>query len=300
MELIESADEARRFVAERTRSGKTVGLIPTMGALHRGHLSLVEASNRCCDFSVATIFVNPTQFAPGEDLAKYPRTMEADLDALRATGTDAVFCPTVDEVYPPGFSTSVKPPKIAERWEGEFRPEHFEGVATVVLKLFQMLPGTHAFFGQKDYQQLRVIQTMVTDLNVSIEVVPCEIVREQDGLAMSSRNRYLDDEERSRSLRLSAALESAHDALRAGETDTSKVRQILHQQLLPGLSGGTFPRVDSIDYAEVVDAVTLEPISVVDRPVVCLIACYVGKTRLIDNLIWDPPPLHSLPESQAS
>src|SRR6056297_732753 len=198
MKLLKTASDAHRFVSEMRREGQSVGLVPTMGALHEGHLSLVRAGRGRCDATVATIFVNPTQFAAGEDLDKYPRTLDADLAALEAAGCRGVFVPEVAEMYPPGCTTSVDPAEIARPLEGAFRPTHFRGVATIVLKLFHILPASHAFFGQKDLQQLRVIESMVRDLNVAIEIVGCPIVRESDGLAMSSRNRYLDDGQRRR------------------------------------------------------------------------------------------------------
>ena len=294
MELLESPEDAFQFVAERRRDGQTIGLVPTMGALHQGHLSLVEASNRMCDCSVATIFVNPTQFAPNEDLAKYPRTLEADLEKLRSVGTHAVFCPTKEQIYPKGFSTTLKPPSVARLWEGEFRPSHFEGVATIVLKLFNLLPTTHAFFGSKDFQQFRVIEAMVEDLNVPIDVVPCSIVREADGLAMSSRNRYLSETDRQRALGLSRALKSAEGLLLSGEQNANKIRATMRECLLPSSGAGQDFGVDSIDYADIADAKTLERLEHIDRPSVCLIACHVGSTRLIDNLVWDPTS-HEVP-----
>lgn len=183
-------------------SGKRVGLIPTMGALHEGHLSLVRRAKEICDLVAVTIFVNPTQFAPSEDLAKYPRTLDADLEKLLSVGTDFVFTPESSTIYPPGFSTYVEAPAVAAPLEGAFRPGHFRGVATIVLKLFNLVPADIAFFGSKDYQQLAVIRTMVHDLDVPIRIEGCPTIRESDGLAMSSRNRYLNGEERSRALGL--------------------------------------------------------------------------------------------------
>ncbi len=169
----------------------TIGLVPTMGALHEGHLSLVRRSVAECDYTVATIFVNPTQFGPQEDFSRYPRTLEADLAALAAEGTDLVFVPSAEQIFPPGFSTFVEPPDVAKLWEGRCRPGHFRGVATVVLKLFHLVAADVAFFGQKDYQQSRVIQDMARDLDLRVHIEICPTIREQDGLAMSSRNRYL-------------------------------------------------------------------------------------------------------------
>ena len=191
MKVISSPHEAYAHVSHWRREGLRIGLIPTMGALHAGHLALVERSVSECDISIATIFVNPTQFAPHEDLSRYPRTLESDLDGLRSVKCDLVFVPQTESLYPNGFSTYVEPPAVAAPLEGVCRPGHYRGVCTIVLKLFGILPATVAYFGQKDYQQLTVIRHMVEDLNVNIQVQGCPTVREPDGLAMSSRNRYL-------------------------------------------------------------------------------------------------------------
>ena len=196
----------RAVVRELQHAGKSVGLVPTMGALHQGHLSLVRRAKSDCDVAVATIFVNPTQFAPHEDFSRYPRTLESDLAALAAAKCDLVFVPSREEMYPPAASTFVEPPQVAQPLEGVFRPGHFRGVATVVLKLFNIIPADKAYFGQKDFQQALVIQRMVADLNVPVQVVVCPIIREPDGLAMSSRNRYLSPSERQQGLALSRAL----------------------------------------------------------------------------------------------
>jgi pantoate--beta-alanine ligase len=257
-----------------------------MGALHEGHLSLVRESVQRCDHTVATIFVNPTQFGPGEDLDQYPRTLDADLDGLRQAGAAAVFVPTSDEIYPPCYSTSIHPPDVALGFEGDVRPTHFAGVATIVLKLFQALPATHAFFGQKDFQQVRVIEAMVRDLNVDIEIVSCEIIREPDGLAMSSRNRYLSQEDRRRARRLSVALSQADNAIARGERNPSSIESIMRSALL---ADGPQNGVDSVDYAKVVDPKTLEPITEIRNEAVALIAARVGSTRLLDNRLWKQP-----------
>ncbi|QEF98865.1 Pantoate-beta-alanine ligase [Stieleria maiorica] len=285
MQILRTTEQAYEFVWQARRSGQAVGLVPTMGALHDGHLSLAKTSVGQCDQTVATIFVNPTQFAPHEDLNQYPRTLDADLEGLRSVGVSAVFVPQGDVIYPPGFSTTVQPPDVAQSLEGAFRPTHFQGVATIVLKLFHILPASHAFFGQKDYQQLCVIRAMVRDLNVPIEIVACPTVREPDGLAMSSRNRYLDANERSRALRLAAALEEAEKAVLDGQRDPAAIERIMHATLL---AGGPDDGVDSIDYATVVDAITLEPIRQIQDRSVALVAAKVGSTRLIDNRLIDP------------
>lgn len=264
-------------------AGRSIGVVPTMGALHDGHLSLVRASLAQCDFSVATIFVNPTQFGPHEDLRQYPRTWDADFEQLSQLGVDAVFAPSVEEMYPEGATTVVSPPEIARPLEGKFRPGHFEGVATIVLKLLLAIPADRAFFGQKDYQQSLVVQAMVRDLNCPVQVEVLPIVREPDGLAMSSRNRYLSPTERERALALYRTLQDARKWLeqgeRCGETLSRKMKATLQ------------PAADSIDYAVVVDAqtlTTLTPLST-STQVVALIAAHVGTTRLIDNLLISLP-----------
>lgn len=247
-----------------------------MGALHEGHLSLVAASNRECDFTVVTIFVNPTQFAPHEDFAKYPRTLEADLEKLAAFKVDAVFAPSNEEMYPPGFSTYVEPPAAASPWEGECRPGHFRGVATVVLKLFHAVPADVAYFGHKDYQQSVVIRRMVEDLNLPIEIRVLPTVREPDGLAMSSRNVYLSPQERQRALALSRSLQLAEQSTTQGERSAKTLRERMLETLH---SGG----VTDIDYVAIVDPETLAPVDELTGPAVALIAARVGTTRLIDN-----------------
>src|SRR5262245_44847369 len=196
LQVTSSARETFELVGAQKRAGKTLGLVPTMGALHAGHLSLVERSLRECDFTVISIFVNPKQFAPHEDFSKYPRHLDDDLAKLAALDVDLVFAPPVEEIYPPGFSSYVDVGALAEPWEGHFRPGHFRGVATVVLKLFQIAPADHAYFGRKDYQQVVVVQKLVADLNLPIEIVVCPIVRAADGLALSSRNIYLSEGQR--------------------------------------------------------------------------------------------------------
>lgn len=273
-------DALRQWTFDQRSSGHRVGVVPTMGALHAGHVSLVEASCRVCDKTVATIFVNPTQFAAGEDLDRYPRTLDEDLERLESAGADLVFTPTVDAMYPEGFSTYVKPPAIAQPLEGEHRPEHFQGVTTVVMKLFQIIPANDAFFGQKDFQQAAVIAAMCRDLNVGVAVHMCPIVRQPDGLAMSSRNRYLDTDQRQRALALYRALGQVQGALRQGQRDVAALQSMMRATLIEA-------PVDSIDYCVIVDPTTLSPLARVDRPAVALIAAHVGTTRLIDNMLLD-------------
>jgi pantoate--beta-alanine ligase len=265
--------------------GRLLGLVPTMGALHKGHLSLVQAARKRADVVVVTIFVNPAQFGPKEDFGKYPRTLESDLQALSAGGCDLVFLPSVDDIYPPGFSTYVEPPAVAQPLEGICRPGHFRGVATVVLKLFHLVPADFACFGQKDYQQLLVIRRMVEDLAVPIEIVGCPTVREADGLAMSSRNRYLSHAERQQALAISRALERAGEMVATGERSTAvivaEMRCLLHEA---GIS--------RIDYVAVADRETLIEKPGIDGPSIALIAADLGTTRLIDNRLLNAATRH--------
>ncbi|MFO0901650.1 MAG: pantoate--beta-alanine ligase [Pirellulales bacterium] len=278
--VVESGAEALACVRAARAAGKRVGLIPTMGALHEGHASLVRAARRECDEVVTTIFVNPTQFGPQEDFGRYPRTLPQDLEVLREAGADWVFVPSVETMYRPGSSTFVDPPRVAQRWEGERRPGHFRGVATVVLKLFHLLPTDVAYFGAKDYQQSLVIRHLVADLDVPIEISVQPTVREPDGLAMSSRNRYLSPEERTRALAISRGLHAAQTQWRAGCRDAA----ILSRSVLDQLAAGG---VAEVEYAAVADADTLEPTAYVERRAVVLVAARVGATRLIDNMMLE-------------
>jgi pantoate--beta-alanine ligase len=239
-------------------------------------LSLVRVAREHADKVVATIFVNPTQFGPQEDLGKYPRTLEADLTSLSAAGCDLVFVPTAADIYPPGFSTYVEPPAVAQPLEGVCRPGHFRGVATVVLKLFQLIPADVACFGQKDFQQLAVIRQMVRDLAIPIEIMACPTVREPDGLALSSRNRYLSPAERQRALALSRALGRAAELVGAGERTSDRLVEQMRSILAAA-------GIDKIDYVAIADPETLEAKPVVNGSTVALIAAFVGTTRLIDN-----------------
>ena len=257
---------------------QTIGVVPTMGALHEGHLSLVRESLTGCDQTIATIFVNPTQFSASEDLSKYPRPLSEDLKQLEALGVQHVFVPKDGQMYPEGFSTAIEPPDVANKLEGEFRPTHFGGVATVVLKLLNMTRADIAFFGQKDFQQVSVIKAMVADLNVNVEIRVCPIVRERDGLALSSRNVYLADEERTIALTLSKTLAHVEQMIREGQTDGYEVVTEMRQMLIDG-------GVTSVDYAVIADPQTLNTAESISLPAVALIAAHVGKTRLIDNRI---------------
>lgn len=277
MQVVSNPQEIYARLAYEKGAGRSVGLVPTMGALHAGHVSLVDQARQLCDVVATTIFVNPTQFGPNEDFHKYPRTVDEDLQKLKSAGADFVFLPEASLIYPTGFSTYVEPPEVARRWEGEIRPGHFRGVATIVLKLFQLLPSTIAFFGRKDFQQVAVIKKMVSDLNVPIRIEACATVREHDGLAMSSRNRYLADQDRWRALGLWHALQAATDQAATGEQRCSVLNETMHRIL-------SEHEVSKIDYATIVDSETLEPLELLQGGAVALIAARIGATRLIDNL----------------
>ena len=275
---VQSIAELRQAIRELRRDKPKVGLVPTMGALHKGHLSLVEKSTNQCDATIVSIFVNPTQFAPNEDLSQYPRPLDRDLQLLAEAGVDLVFIPGVEDVYPEGCTASVNPPAVARKLEGESRPTHFAGVATVVLKLFHMTGADVAYFGQKDHQQSQVVKHMVRDLNVPIEIVVCPTVRDDDGLALSSRNAYLSDEERVVALSLHRTLCETARMIEQGENDGRAIMAFMTQALIEG-------GVTETDYATIVDAETLAPLETVILPAALLVAARIGKTRLIDNRI---------------
>jgi len=277
-QVIQTLKQLNEFVSDCKQHRKTIGAVPTMGALHPGHLSLVKASLAQTDITIVTIFVNPTQFAPTEDLAAYPRTLDNDLQLLAQLGDVVVFAPEASEVYPPDATTQLVPPTIAKKLEGEFRPTHFAGVATVVVKLLNMTQADKAFFGQKDFQQVAVVKQTLKDLNMACEICVCPIVREPDGLAMSSRNAYLSDQEREVALSINKTLDEIQAQIQAGLTDGFEVITEMRQMLIDG-------GVDSIDYAIVANPVDLETSDPIRLPVVALIAVHVGKTRLIDNRI---------------
>ncbi|MFZ3339302.1 MAG: pantoate--beta-alanine ligase [Terriglobales bacterium] len=259
----------------------TLGMVPTMGALHAGHLSLARAARERCSVVAASIFVNPTQFGPSEDFGRYPRSFESDCAALEKEGVDIVFAPTVEEMYPKSATTWVTVEGLSERLDGRSRPGHFRGVTTVVSKLFHIIEPDAAFFGQKDAAQLAVIRRMVHDLNFAVEIVGCPIVREADGLAMSSRNVYLRAEERLRALVLHRSLERAEREFRAGETSAS----LLSNEARKVIAGE--PQV-RLDYLEIVDPETLEPVERITQSALVAVAAHVGSTRLIDNLVLTP------------
>lgn len=276
--VISNTSDLRRVVAALRKEGQRIGLVPTMGALHEGHLSLVRASREACDASFVTIFVNPTQFGPHEDFNKYPRTMAADLELLRRERVEWVFAPTHEQMYPPGCSTWIDPPSVSLPWDGACRPGHFRGVATIVLKLFHLIPVDIAFFGQKDFQQCRVIECMVHDLDVPIEIRRCPIVREPDGLAMSSRNRYLSTEERRQATAIARSLRAGQQLIHGGETHGPLIVAAMRAVL-------TEAGIDRVDYLTVADPETLSELTTVDGQAVLLAAARVGQTRLIDNCL---------------
>jgi pantoate--beta-alanine ligase len=276
--LVTTIGELREQTVNARREGKRIGLVPTMGALHDGHLSLVDAAQRECSFIVATIFVNPTQFGPGEDYDCYPRNLEQDLSLLRSRGVDSVFAPARGEMYRAGHATSVLVDGLTARWEGAIRPGHFQGVATIVLKLFHAATPDVAYFGQKDYQQLLVIRRMTADLDLPIEVRMCPIVRDPDGLAKSSRNAYLSADERRRGLSLSQSLAHAAHLFAKGERDAGRIVAAMRDILAAAPV--------ELDYAAIVDPQTLEPIDEAQPASVALLAARVGQTRLIDNHIF--------------
>jgi len=271
-----SAEKIREAVRGAQQAGESVGFVPTMGALHEGHLSLVEASLSECDKTVVSIFVNPTQFAPSEDLENYPRTLDRDLELLQQRGCWLMFAPSVEEVFRQGHETYVEVGSVAEGWEGASRPTHFRGVATVVLKLFQMVPADRAYFGQKDFQQSLVIRQLVADLNVPIEIRVCPIVRESDGLAMSSRNAYLSAEERQQANRLWQSLQLAEELHAAGEVSAAAIIEKMKRFL------ASFLLVD-VEYIAMLREGTVCEVEVLAEKTVVAIAARVGKTRLIDN-----------------
>ena len=275
MKVIESITEMKRTRYELLG---TVGLVPTMGYLHEGHLSLVRQAKAENDVAGVSIFVNPTQFGRGEDFARYPRDPERDLSMLQNAGTDLVFMPPVEEMYPAGYSTYVDVSGLTERLEGASRSGHFRGVTTVVAKLFNIVEPTRAYFGQKDAQQLLVIKKMAVDLNMNLEVIGCTTIREPDGLAMSSRNTYLNPEERRAGLVLSKSLALAQELWSGGERSADRIRQEMTNLIQS-------EPLAQIDYVSVADPTSLEELEHITGPALVSMAVKVGKTRLIDNLV---------------
>ena len=274
--------EPMRAAARVARlGGLRIGLVPTMGALHEGHLSLVRAAKAQCEAVVVSIFVNPLQFGPNEDLAKYPRTFERDCELLRAEDVDFVFAPAVEEIYPEKLSTYVTVEGLSDRLCGRSRPGHFRGVTTVVAKLFNIVQPHMAFFGQKDAAQVAIIRRMVRDLNFAVEIIACPIVREPDGLAMSSRNAYLKPQERKSALVLHRALQAIEEGFRQGERRAKALTESGKQMIVeePGVK---------LDYLEIVDPDSLEAVEMVSRTALAAVGAFVGTTRLIDNVLLDP------------
>jgi len=280
IQVAKTIAEIRKFVAQARAAGKTIGFVPTMGALHVGHASLIETAARRCDYVVVSIFVNPTQFGPGEDFEKYPRPFEKDAQLCERYGAHAIFVPCANEMYPQKNLTWVTVEKLTEPLCGQSRPGHFRGVTTVCTKLFNIVGADVAFFGQKDAQQATVIRRMVADLNVPLEIVVCPTVREPDGLAMSSRNQYLSPQERSQAPVIYRSLQRCAELIEAGERDATKIAgemtKVLNQ--VPALR---------LEYVSIVDAESLEPCDPVRGRVLVAIAARLGSTRLIDNIVVD-------------
>lgn len=276
-ELRQACDEARA-------KGRRVGLVPTMGALHQGHFSLIEKAKENADFVVVTIFVNPLQFAPGEDLDRYPRALSNDLESCATRDVDVVFSPEADSMYPPDFQSTVSVDKLTTPLEGRFRPSHFSGVTTVVAKLFNLVGPSVAMFGRKDYQQWKVLERMVRDLDMPIEVVGCPIIREPDGMALSSRNRYLSAAERERALAIVSALRDAHDRWERGEHRAEAIRAGAAERIRSAM--------DRVDYVAAVDPDSLEDPDPASGRLLIAVAAHLGRTRLIDNVVLgeDPRP----------
>jgi pantoate--beta-alanine ligase len=281
MKVCSSIDEMRAASRAVRRDGNSLGLVPTMGALHEGHLSLVRAAKGQCDRVAASIFVNPLQFGPAEDLAKYPRNFERDLDLLAWEGVDFIFAPSVEEMYPAGAVTYVTVEGLSDKLCGGSRPGHFRGVTTVVSKLFNIVEPDQAFFGQKDAAQSTIIRRMVRDLDIPVQIVVCPIVREPDGLAMSSRNAYLDPGQRTAALVIYQSLRAVQERFDKGERE---VRALIEAGVRT-LAAAPSVR---LDYFEIVDPKMLEPIDNLSRPALVAVAAFVGKTRLIDNILLGP------------
>ncbi len=278
MQRVTMLEDLRTIVRDWKRQGLNVGFVPTMGALHDGHLSLIDASVAVCDRTIASIFVNPTQFAAHEDLGNYPRTEDRDLALLTEHGCDLAFCPEADTMYPAGEESRVAVPELGAKLEGQFRPHFFGGVATVVSKLFNMVQPDKAFFGEKDFQQVQVIKRMVTDLAFPIEIIPCPTGRAVDGLALSSRNAYLSDAQRRIAPALYAAMHRAAIRMRNGTLPGEAITEAVDALHRAGF--------DEVQYLEACDPGTLEPVGheLPDYPCRLIAACWLGKTRLIDNI----------------
>ena len=283
MKIFTTIHEMREASRTVRRAGKRLGFVPTMGALHEGHLSLVRAARGACDVVAASIFVNPTQFGPTEDLAKYPRSFERDREMLEREGVELLFAPSVEEMYPAGAVTWVTVEELSGKLDGRSRPGHFRGVTTVVAKLFHIVEPDSAFFGQKDAAQVAIIRKMVRDLNLPVEIVVCPIVREADGLAMSSRNAYLDRQQRKRALALHRSLMRVQQLVDAGEHDAAKLVAAGREEF--GRDEFAGENSVRLDYFEIVDPDTLDRVEDVSSGALVAVAAFVGNTRLIDNIL---------------
>ena len=283
MKLVQTIIDLRKEVCDARKQGKSIGFVPTMGALHEGHLSLVRTAKTQTDFVVVSIFVNPTQFGPNEDFHRYPRPLDADVNLCTQANADLVFNPSVEEMYPRGFSTMVEVTGVSDGLCGSHRPGHFRGVTTVVMKLFHQVMPDKAFFGQKDAQQCAVLQKMVLDMDMNLQMVICPTVREKDGLAMSSRNRYLSNTERSAEPAIYEALMAfREEAVKHPGQGVTPFKNLLLGKLkeIPGVT---------MDYVEVVDALTMKPVEILRGSMVVAVALRLGSTRLIDNILVNIP-----------
>ncbi|OQW98709.1 MAG: pantoate--beta-alanine ligase [Elusimicrobia bacterium A5] len=278
MKIFSNLQEIQKFIKKLKQQNKSVGFVPTMGALHQGHISLIRRARKENNIVVVSIFVNPAQFGPNEDLKKYPRSFEKDITICKSEGVDIIFAPKSKDMYPENYLTYITVEKLSDIMCGKFRPGHFRGVATIVAKLFNIVQPDRAYFGLKDFQQSVIVRKMVTDLNFSVKIINCPLVREKDGLALSSRNVYLSCEEKKKALSLSRSLQTAKNLIKyknvkSSEKIISEMRKIIS------------PRVDKIDYISLRDAETLEEVKYIKKKVVIAVAVFVGKTRLIDNII---------------
>jgi pantoate--beta-alanine ligase len=278
MQILRTTTEMKSACRQMQRTGKTLGFVPTMGALHEGHLSLVRASKARCDATAVSIFVNPLQFGPSEDLATYPRTLERDSKLLDELGVDLLFVPAAEEMYPAGATTYVLVEELSDKLDGASRPGHFRGVATAVAKLFAIIRPDFAFFGQKDAAQVAVLRKMASDLNLDVELVVCPIVRDADGLALSSRNAYLNPEQRRQALVLHRSLMKVKAAAAAGERDAARLIEIGKQVVAAEPAA-------RLDYFAIVNPETLDPVADISRGALVAVAAFIGTTRLIDNIV---------------
>ena len=279
MEIIRIPTIMRQTSQEHLKKGKTIGFVPTMGALHEGHLSLVRRAKQENDITTVSIFVNPIQFGPSEDFERYPRDREGDLEKLQKEKTDVTFIPEISSMYPERFLTHIEVNEISGRLCGAFRPNHFRGVATVVAKLLNIVKPTRVYFGQKDFQQSVIIKQLVRDLNIGVDVVVCPTVREQDGLAMSSRNAYLSEEQRKAATVIYGCLKEASDLVRSGIMDGIFIKGFMQERIL------NVPGISSVDYAGVYNPETMIEMSEINGDILLAIALKIGNTRLIDNML---------------